>query len=190
MTSPQLDRGPQLLPTRHGWLGVAIGVIMLIVGIAVIARPGPTLLIVAVLFGLELIALGLGRIFLAIIGSAAPRWWRGVVAGLGVVTVLAGIICLVRPGTSLFVVAILVAAAWLVDGVSQIISGLTVYRSSGQRISQVALGALSVIAAIVVMVWPAQSLVLMTTVGGTILIILGVITVITAGQALLLKSRD
>jgi uncharacterized membrane protein HdeD (DUF308 family) len=168
------------LPARHGWLAAAVAVIMVILGIVVVARPGAALIVVAVLFGLQLIATGVGRIIGAALGRFAPRWWRILAVVLGALTVIAGVICLILPGTSLLVIAILIAAAWLADGIIQLASGAAVYRTGWQRVGQIVFGVLSIVAAIVVIVWPAQSLVLMTQVGGTILIVLGVVALVAA----------
>lgn len=168
------------LPARHGWLAAAVAVIMLILGIVVVARPGAALIVVAVLFGLQLIATGVGRIIAAALGRFAPRWWRILAVVLGALTVIAGVICLLLPGTSLLVIAILIAAAWLADGIIQLASGAAVYQTRWQRIGQIVFGVVSIVAAILVIVWPAQSLVLMTQVGGTILIVLGLVALIAA----------
>ena len=82
-------------------LRIALGAISVLLGLAALLWPGVTLLVVTMLFGLELIAAGLVGIGAAATLSALPGWWRAMSAVLGALTVLAGIICFVRPGTSL-----------------------------------------------------------------------------------------
>ena len=50
---------------RHTGLRIAIGILSIVVGILVIARPVDTLFFVAVLFGIQLVILGIVRIVLA-----------------------------------------------------------------------------------------------------------------------------
>ena len=82
-------------------LRIALGAISVLLGLAALLWPGVTLLVVTMLFGLELIAAGLVRIAAAATLSALPGWQRATSGVLGALTVLAGIICFVRPGTSL-----------------------------------------------------------------------------------------
>ena len=103
---------------QRGALRIALGAILVLLGLAALLWPGVTLLVVAMLFGLELIAAGLVRIVAAATLSALPGWWQAVSGVLGVLTVLAGIICLVRPGASLFALAAVIAVGWLLDGAS------------------------------------------------------------------------
>ncbi|GAB3756353.1 HdeD family acid-resistance protein [Microlunatus parietis] len=167
-------------PPRLGGLAIVLGVLTAVLGILVMVWPGQTLLIIAVLFGLQLLFVGAFRIMVAVTTRAAPNWWRGLVGVLGGLTVVAGIICFVRPGTSLLVIAILIAAGWLVDGVTSIVSGVVDNWAGLQRVAQIVFGVISILAAIVVLIWPSTSLLLMTSVGGALLVVLGVAIIVVA----------
>lgn len=170
------DAGPPAL-----WSGavVAIGVVSVILGVIVLVWPKATLLVVAIVFGLQLIAAGAVRISVTRELPADPGWVRPVSIALGVLTVVAGIICLFRPGTSLVVLAILIAAGWIAEGVAALAHGFAAGRSTGARVFLLAFGVLSVIAGIVVAVWPGETLVILTRVGGILLIVLGVAELVT-----------
>lgn len=167
-------------PPRFGGLAIVLGVLTAVLGILVMVWPGQTLLIIALLFGLQLLLVGAFRIMVAVTTRAAPGWWRGLVGVLGGLTVIAGIICFVRPGTSLLVIAILIAAGWLVDGVTSIVSGVVDNWPGLQRVAQIVFGVISILAAIVVLIWPSTSLLLMTSVGGVLLLVLGVAIIVVA----------
>ena len=87
-------------------LRIALGVICLVLGLVALIWPQATLLVVAIVFGLQLIAAGLIRVFAAIALKDSAGWWRAVSGILGGLTVIAGIICFFRPNTSLLVLAL------------------------------------------------------------------------------------
>ena len=109
-----------------------------------------------------------------------PGWSRALLGVLGVLTLIAGIICFFRPGTSLLVLAIVLAAGWIIDGVSELISAFAVPRQPLGRIGLIAFGVLSIIAAIVVLTFPGESLMLLARIGGVILIAFGIVSLIAA----------
>ncbi len=171
-------------------LRIALGVICLVLGLVALIWPQATLFVVAIVFGLQLIAVGLIRVFAAIALKESAGWWRAVSGILGGLTVIAGIICFFRPGTSLFVLAIVLAVGWLIDGVSELVSAFAVKRPTGERVGLIAFGALAIIAAIVVLTFPGESLVLLARTGGVILIAFGVISLIAAFAARRTDSVD
>ena len=171
-------------------LRIALGVICLVLGLVALIWPQATLFVVALVFGLQLMAAGVMRIIAAVLLKPLPGWWRAVSGVLGVLTVIAGIICFFRPGTSLFVLAIVLAVGWLIDGVSELVSAFAVQRPTGERVGLIAFGALAIIAAIVVLTFPGESLVLLARTGGVILIAFGVISLIAAFAARRTDSVD
>lgn len=164
-------------------LRIALGVICLVLGLVALIWPQVSLFVVALVFGLQLMAAGVMRIIAAVLLKPLPGWWRAVSGVLGVLTVLAGIVCFFRPGTSLFVLAIVLAVGWLIDGISELVSALAVKRPTGERVGLIAFGVLAIVAAIVVLTFPGESLVLLARTGGVILIAFGVLSLISAFAA-------
>ena len=175
MTETQLSR-----PRQRGGLRVAFGVICILLGLAAIFWPRATLLVVALLFGLELITAGMVRIASAVTLKALPGWWRALSAVLGALTLVAGLICLIRPGASLLTLLVIIAVGWLVDGASELISAFTVSRRASERIGLIAFGLLGIIAAIVLLTLPGASLIVLARTGGVILIAFGIASLIAA----------
>ena len=114
---------------RHTGLRIAIGILSIVVGILVVARPVDTLFFVAVLFGIQLVILGVVRIVLAASVSDLPRGLKILSVVLGILTIIAGVICFTRPQASLVILAILLAVGWIADGIADLARGFT---GSGQ----------------------------------------------------------
>lgn len=160
-------------------LRVVLAVTCLLVGIAVLVWPLRTLLVVALLFGLELIISGGIRLALALV-EPEPRSRRVLTVLLAVLTIAAGLFCIARPGASLLFLVIAVAVGWLLDGISEIVSGLRKGRTSEERRSLLLFGVLSVVAGVVLLVLPGETLVVLTRTGGVVLILFAVVTLLTA----------
>jgi uncharacterized membrane protein HdeD (DUF308 family) len=178
-----MSDSPVIDDSKPRGLRIALGVICLVLGLIALIWPEATLFVVALVFGLQLMAAGVMRIIAAVVLKPLPGWWRAVTGVLGVLTVIAGIICFFQPGTSLFVLAVVIAVGWLIDGVSELVSAFAVSRPTGERVGLIAFGALAIIAAIVVLTFPGESLVLLARTGGVILIAFGVISLIAAFAA-------
>jgi uncharacterized membrane protein HdeD (DUF308 family) len=165
---------------RHTGLRIAIGILSIVVGILVITRPVNTLVFVAILFGVQLVVLGIVRIALAISVADLPRWLKILSVVLGILTIIAGVFCFIRPQASLVILAILLAAGWIADGVADLARGFTGQRSGGERTYLIVLGVVSIVAGLVVAIFPGPSLVLLTQIAGGALLLIGALTCLSA----------
>ena len=179
---PPRSAAPMTMPAM-GPAGIGMGALSIVVGILVPAWPGATLLVVAVLFGIQLIVLGALRIALSSVAPADPPWLRPLAIVMGVLTVIAGIICLLRPGTSLLVIAIFLAIGWIFEGIAALAQAFLADRSVGARIFFIISGIISVVAGLVVAIFPGSSLALLTRFGGILLVIIGIAEVAAAVMA-------
>lgn len=179
---PARSAGAAAMPTL-GPLGIGMGVLSIVIGLLLLASPGATLLVVAVLFGIQLIVLGALRIALSSAAPAEPGWLKPLVIVMGVLTVIAGIICLFRPGTSLLIIAIFLAVGWIVEGAAALAQALMADRSVGARIFFIISGIVSVVAGLIVATFPGGSLVLLTRFGGILLIVVGIAEAFAAFMA-------
>ena len=76
---------------RHwGWV-LAFGIITVLLGIIALAWPGRTLLVVAVLFGAQLIVMGIFRFVNAIAAEDLTSGNRALLALLGVLSLIIGL---------------------------------------------------------------------------------------------------
>ena len=165
---------------RHTGLRITLGILSIVVGILVVARPVNTLVFVAIMFGLQLLILGVVRIFLAVSVADLPRGLKILSVVLGILTIIAGLICFFRPQASLVILAILLAAGWIADGIADLARGFTGQRSGGERTYLIVLGIVSIVAGLVVAFFPGPSLALLTQIAGVALIIIGALTCLSA----------
>jgi uncharacterized membrane protein HdeD (DUF308 family) len=183
--SPVRDHSSVLGSTSHGsarhtGLRIAIGILSIVVGILVIARPVNTLVFVAILFGVQLVILGVVRIALAVSVADLPRGLKVLSVVLGILTIIAGVFCFFRPQASLVILAILLAAGWIADGVADLARGFTGQRSGGERAYLIVLGVVSIVGGLVVAIFPGESLVLLTQIAGGALLLIGALTCVAA----------
>lgn len=147
--------------------GIVLGVIMLF-------WPGITLLATATLFGIALIVAGAYRIGFGLTARARPglRWVMGI---LGVLMVIAGVLCLARPVATLVFIAVLIGIAWIFEGIHDVAAGIA-GSTVGPRWVAVLGGIVGVIAGIVVLAMPGLALGTFAVVGGVLLIVVSVVT--------------
>jgi uncharacterized membrane protein HdeD (DUF308 family) len=147
-----------------------------VLGIMIVAWPEATLKVVAVLFGAWLLLHGVVRIVQAITGTARDGAERAILGVVGVFFVVSGVIALRNLLGTLALMITLVGLMWLIGGIMELISAFGGPRG-GDRMWHVVLGGLSIVAALVVLVWPDLSLITLVYVTGAWLIITGLIQV-------------
>src|SRR3984957_11612534 len=158
------------------------GVLTIALGAMVLAWPGPTILVVATMFGVYLLASGFAELFLAF---TLPRsaTTRVLLFLTGALSVVLAILSFRHFGDGY---AVLLLSLWL--GVGFIFLGVSENavalgeRDLPGRGWYVVLGVMSLIAGAVVLVWPFDSIVVLTLVSGASLMILGVIQIVQAIQ--------
>jgi uncharacterized membrane protein HdeD (DUF308 family) len=170
--------------TRVGqawWWPAFFGVVSIIAGILALAWPGPTLLVLAVVFGVELIVWGIYRLVGAITFGDAGGGARTLWAILGVLSLLLGFYALRHIVITLLSLGLLLGIFWLVDGIGLIVSAVEHRGMPGRGLSLLS-GVLGAIAGLILLVWPSISLLTLAWLVGLWLIILGVTQVGMAMQ--------
>jgi uncharacterized membrane protein HdeD (DUF308 family) len=171
--------------TSSGWSGalIAMGIISVILGVLVLVWPKATLLVVAITFGLQLIVAGAVRLSVSRDLPSDPGWLKPVSIGLGVLSIIAGIICLFRPGTSLLVIAIFIAVGWIAEGIAALAQGFGSDRTTGARVFLIVMGVVSILGGLIVAIFPGSSLVVLTRIAGIALIVIGIAELVAAFMA-------
>jgi uncharacterized membrane protein HdeD (DUF308 family) len=121
-------------------------------GIITLAWPGETLLVLGVIFGIFLMIAALLEIIDAITGDPGGRALSAI---LGVVALIAGLICIRRPGESLLAIVIVVGVYLIAAGVLRIVLA---FGSEGRRGAGIALGVVDAVIGIVILAWPKVGL--------------------------------
>jgi uncharacterized membrane protein HdeD (DUF308 family) len=163
-----------------GWL-MFFGIVTLIVGIAVVAHPGTSLVFVAVFLGAWLFVAGIFRIVEAIADTQDTGGFRVALALLGVVSILLGLFMMRNVGDSLAAIAFLIGIFWVVGGIIEFLVALTHPGMPG-RWWRVFMGLLGTVAGIIVLEQPQISLVTLAWIMGIWFIIYGVMQIVVSLQ--------
>jgi uncharacterized membrane protein HdeD (DUF308 family) len=178
-TPPSRDIGDQLgrLGRHWGWL-VLFGILMVAAGLCAVVWPGPTVLVLAVLFGIQLIVSGIFSFINAFAAdeSGGMRVWNVI---LGLLGILVGLYAVRHIIVSVVALALLIGIYWVAYGIAQIYTAIA-NRELPHRGWMGFIGALSVIAGIIVIAWPGPSLVTLAIVLGVWLIIYGIMEIVLA----------
>ena len=163
------------------WILVA-GLLTIVLGAIVLAWPGPTILVVSTLFGVYLLLSGLVELFLAFTlpRSAATRVMLFISGALSLVLAILSF----RHFGDAYAVLLLslwIGISFIFQGVSGAAAGISESDLPG-RGWYIAAGIISVIAGVVVLVWPFDSIAVLTLAAGIWLVIIGITQIIQAFQ--------
>ena len=161
---------------RHwGWV-LAFGIITVVIGIAALAWPGRTLVVVAVLFGIQLIVMGIFRFTSAIAADDLTGGNRVLLALLGVLSLIIGLYAVRHILITLLALALFLGIFWIVSGAVELFMTLS-HRPMRHRGWNAIMGAVSVIAGIVVLAYPGISLLVLAVVLSVWLVVYGVMEI-------------
>jgi len=164
---------------RHwGWV-LSFGIITFLAGIVVLAWPGETLVVIAVLFGIQLIIAGIFRFVAAFATDDASGGMRVLLALLGVLSFIIGLWAVRHVLLTLLALVVLLGIYWVVNGAIELFMALS-HRGMPERGWTVAMGVLSILAGIVVLIYPAPSLLTLSIVLGIWLLVYGVMEIVAA----------
>jgi uncharacterized membrane protein HdeD (DUF308 family) len=161
---------------------LAGGVLTMLLGAIVLAWPDPTILVAATLFGVYLLVTGLVELFVAFTlpWSAATRVMLFISGALSLVLAILSF----RHFGDAYAVLLLslwIGIGFVFQGISGVAAGISERQMPG-RGWDIVLGILSVIAGLVVLVWPFDSIVVLTIVTGVWLVISGLVKVVQSFQ--------
>lgn len=101
------------------WIGYVLGAMFLIAGLVVLLRPGKSLWFLAIVVGIAVITTGVMQLGVAIADRERIRHWV-LLAVLGAVGIVVGILAIVWPGITVWVLALLIGIRLLIFGVIQL----------------------------------------------------------------------
>jgi uncharacterized membrane protein HdeD (DUF308 family) len=159
------------------WLLILFGVIVFGVGVFFLVSPHETLETFTVIAGILLLLDGVLAIIASIVGRGEGR---GLLAVIGVLSAIAGLVLIKKPFDTL-VVFTLVFGIWLVvAGVVRFVSAFSEVEGRG---GSIAIAVVDVIAGIVILSWPELGLTTLAVIIGIVLILRGIL-LMAAGWAL------
>lgn len=154
-----------------GWL-LAFGVLSVLAGIAVLTWPGATILVIALVLGVQLLV---GGVFW--FGSALASEEKGMAVQilLAVLGILAGVVVLRYPVQSAVAFPLVLGLFWTVNGVLETFHAVTRTHVTSRGWAMAA-GLLGIVAGVVLLAYPGLGLVTMTYLLGIWLVVYGGIT--------------
>jgi uncharacterized membrane protein HdeD (DUF308 family) len=166
------------------WLALGGAAVSLILGIMMLVWPQATLYVGAIIFGLWLLFHGAIYLVNAITAHAADGASRALHGVIGVLFVIAGVLCLRHLVLSLLVIATLIGVTWLIGGIVGLIEAFAGHHSGPVRLLAGVLGGLTVLGGLIVLIWPGPSLKTLVVLTGIWLLLLGAVQLV-----LVLRSR-
>jgi uncharacterized membrane protein HdeD (DUF308 family) len=154
-----------------GWV-LAFGIITVLTGVAALAWPGRTLVVVAVLFGIQLIVTGIFRFVGAFAADDATGGSRVLLALLGVLSLIIGLYAVRHLLVTLLALALLLGIFWVASGAVELFTALS-HREMRGRGWTALIGILSVVSGLVVLAYPGISLLVLAVVLSVWLLVFG-----------------
>ncbi len=168
---------PSLLPQL--WKSTLIsGLLAVALGIAVLVWPGKTILVTAIFFGAYLLVTGIAQIVLAFSLKVA-KGGRVLLFISGAASVVLGALALIRITDAVLLLAIWIGVGFIFRGVATAVSAISDPTLPG-RVWNIIVGLISLVAGIIVLAAPFESLGTLALVGGFCLIFIGVSEIVTA----------
>ena len=159
-----------------GWV-LAFSILTLILGVMVMAWPHATVKLVALLFGLQLLIGGIFALVRAFTNSGEGS--RVLLAVLGVLGILVGIFVLRHLFQTVVILVVLLGVYWVIHGIIEFFVAVDHKGAPGRGVS-VVMGILSFIAGVIVLSWPAPTLLVLVWVLGIWLVVYGLIGIVGA----------
>ena len=153
------------------WFLIVVGLLTLAVGVFFVASPHETLKVFTVIGGILLLVDGLLAIIGALVGVSESR---GLLAMVGVLSVIAGVVLIKKPFQTLLVLVVILGIWLVVVGIARFVSAFS--RREGRGIN-IFVAIVDVIAGIVILSWPKPSLATLAVIFGIVLIIRGALFV-------------
>jgi uncharacterized membrane protein HdeD (DUF308 family) len=178
--SAAVYRGDRFLAAAASasWAAVLLGgLCMIAAGICLLVWPKASLTVVAVLIGLALIVSGLVRLYEGFTAHGESAGMRTAYIVIGLLALLAGLYCLRHHALSILLVAFVTGVYFIMHGIADIGVAATVHVEG--RGLRALLGVFSIAAGIIMVAWPALTLVLLLTLVGAWLLFYGCVLIFT-----------
>lgn len=163
-----------------GWFAL-FGVVCVGAGIIALAWPGPTLLMLAVVFGVALVMSGIFRLVEAVALDDASAGARAVLAILGLLGLLIGLYALRHVVITVIALGLVLGIFWVIDGIGLIFAAIEHPGLPGRGWTALS-GVVGVVAGIILLAWPGVSPLVLAIVVGISLLLFGSLQFAIASQ--------
>jgi uncharacterized membrane protein HdeD (DUF308 family) len=161
---------------RSWWMVLAWGIVTLVAGVGTVVWPGRTIVVVAILIGIQFFVSGILRLVSAFaFEDEGHRAWDVLV---GLASVVVGILCLRDVFQTIAALTLIIGIMWVIQGISEFfagVAGLTVHRGL-----TILMGILGFVAGVVVLTYPITSVLTLAWVLGVWLTAYGIMLIAAA----------
>ena len=169
--------GGTLVPNL--WKSVLLtGILSLILGVMVLAWPGPTLLVAAIFFGVYLLVTGVSQVFHAFTLHISGGG-RALLFISGAASLVLAVLCFRSIGNSILLLAIWIGIGFIFRGVATAAAAIS-DSSTPSRGWEIFIGIVTLIAGVIVLAYPFESLPTLIWVTGIWLVVIGVMEIIAS----------
>jgi len=174
------EGGPEQYPAAvmaaSGWQATLfIGVLTLILGIVVTARPSGSLNVIAVLLGVLVVISGIFHLIRVFDRAEQHRIWQGIA---GLLFIVVGVLLIRHLNLTVAAIGLLIGISWIVQGIAALFAAFSGGRD--WRLWWAVFGFVSLIAGIVVAASPVTSVTVLAVLLGIWFIIMGVFQIVLA----------
>jgi uncharacterized membrane protein HdeD (DUF308 family) len=166
---------------KHWGWALFFGLVTLAAGIATLVWPGKTLVVIAVIFGIQLIITGIFRFVAAFAFDALSGGSRVLMALLGVLSLIIGIYAVRHLGVTVLALGLLLGIYWVVSGSIELFNAISHKEMSGRGWTAL-MGGLSIVAGLILVSYPGISLITLAVIVAVWLLIFGVGEIMVAFQ--------
>lgn len=175
----QTTAPPSLLP--HLWKTTLVsGLLAVLLGVLVLAWPGKTLLVAAIFFGAYLLVTGLTQVVFAF-SLHVSAGGRVLLFISGAASLILAVLCFRHfgEGYALLLLAIWIGVGFIFRGVATAVAAISDPTMPG-RGWEIFIGVISLLAGVVMLASPFESLATLTVVVGVWLIVIGVFEIVSS----------
>lgn len=151
------------------WLVPLLGIVTFGVGLFFVIEPHETLKVFTVIIGILLLIDGLIAILGAIVGVTESR---GMLAIVGILSLVAGLVLIKHPFQSLVILALVVGVWLVIAGAVRLVSAFYII---GSRAPTIIAAIIDLAAGIVILSWPELGLATFAVIVGIVLMLRGVL---------------
>ncbi len=169
---------------RHLWKSVlALGVLTLIVGAAVLVWPGQSIVAAGILFGVYLLASGIAQV-IAAFTVYSPAASRVLLFISGALSVVLGVFAFrdFDDGAAVWLLALWIGVGFIFQGVTETVLAIS-FKELPDRGWYIFVGVVAVIAGVVMLGWPISSIVVLAIIAGVWLVVIGTTEIVWAVNA-------
>lgn len=171
-TYDPLRSGLARIASSWGWY-VFFGIVGIIAGIIAFALPGATVGVLATLFGIWLVVVGIFRLVGAVAGRRISSGIRVLFAIVGVLALIVGFLSIRHLPATVVALGIMLGVLWLVQGIAELLSGIDAAGLPG-RGWIIASGIIGIITGAILLIVPAISVLMLAIIVGFYLVLFGI----------------